>query len=75
MVAALEELIGNHSGLSGEQTDAFNFHPDAMEVPVTRNSQDLKAILKSLVGLPGPTPKPERPAESVVDAHGNHPLK
>jgi hypothetical protein len=26
-VAALEELIGNHGGLGGEQTDAFLFHP------------------------------------------------
>ena len=26
-VAALEELIGNHGGLGGEQTDAFIFHP------------------------------------------------
>src|SRR5690606_8061547 len=26
-VAALEELIGSHGGLGGEQTDAFLFHP------------------------------------------------
>ncbi len=29
-VAALEELIGNHGGLGGEQTDAFLFHPDIL---------------------------------------------
>ena len=44
-VAALEELIGNHGGLGGEQTDAFIFHPGDMEVPETRNSQDFKNIL------------------------------
>jgi uncharacterized membrane protein YvlD (DUF360 family) len=66
-VAALEELIGNHGGLGGEQTDAFIFHPADMEVPETRNSQDMMAILKSRVGLPGPTPLPERPLEPVVD--------
>ncbi len=35
-VAALEELIGNHGGLGGEQTDAFIFHPADMEVMETR---------------------------------------
>ena len=30
-VAALEELIGNHGGLGGEQTDAFIFHPGDMQ--------------------------------------------
>jgi len=29
-VAALEELIGNHGGLGGEQTDAYLFHPGDM---------------------------------------------
>ena len=66
-VAALEELIGNHGGLGGEQTEAFIFHPADMEVPETRNSQEMMAILKSRVGLPGPTPIPERPVEPVVD--------
>ncbi len=37
-VAALEELIGNHGGMGGEQTDAFLFHPGDMVVPETRNS-------------------------------------
>jgi hypothetical protein len=67
-VAALEELIGNHGGLGGEQTDAFIFHPGDMEVPETRNSQEMMAILKSRVGLPGETPKPERPAEEKVNS-------
>jgi len=67
-VAALEELIGNHGGLGGEQTDAFIFHPGDMEVPETRNSQDFKNILDARRGLPGPTPKPERPPEPQVDS-------
>lgn len=62
-VAALEELIGSHGGLGGEQTDAFIFHPGDMEVPETRNSQEFMAILKSRVGLTGPTPVPEHEAE------------
>ena len=66
-VAALEELIGNHGGLGGEQTDAFIFHPGDMEIPETRNSQDFMAVLKARVGLPGPTPLPEIPAEPVID--------
>jgi len=66
-VAALEELIGNHGGLGGEQTDAFIFHPGDMEIPETRNSQDFMAVLKARVGLPGPTPLPEIPVEPVID--------
>ena len=44
-VAALEELIGNHGGLGGEQTDAFLFHPADMQVTPTRNSADVFHIL------------------------------
>jgi len=66
-VAALEELIGNHGGLGGEQTDAFIFHPGDMVVPETRSSQEFKAILDSRRALPGPTPKPERPATTIVE--------
>ena len=66
-VAALEELIGSHGGLGGEQTDAFIFHPGDMQIPETRNSQDVMAILKARVGLPGPTPLPELPEEVKVD--------
>ncbi len=44
-VAALEELIGNHGGLGGEQTDAYMFHPGDMHVPETSNSYEFKSIL------------------------------
>jgi uncharacterized membrane protein YvlD (DUF360 family) len=44
-VAALEELIGNHGGLGGEQTDAFLFHPPDLVVPPTRNAIDVFHIL------------------------------
>jgi len=67
-VAALEELIGNHGGLGGEQTDAFIFHPEDMEVPETRNAYEWKDILDSRRGLAGPTPLPERSAELQVEA-------
>jgi uncharacterized membrane protein YvlD (DUF360 family) len=66
-VAALEELIGNHGGLGGEQTDAYIFHPWDMQVPETRNSYEFKAILDSRRGLPGPTPKPERKITPSVE--------
>ncbi len=51
-VAAMEELIGNHGGLGGEQTDAFLLHPGDMAVPETANSADLFAILDARRGLP-----------------------
>ena len=66
-VAALEELIGNHGGLGGEQTDAYLFHPGDMVVPPTRSSYEFKAILDSRRGLPGTAPKPERPAVEEID--------
>ena len=66
-VAAMEELIGSHGGLGGEQTDAFIFHPGDMEIPETRNSHDFMEVLKSRVGLPGPTPTPEKPVEPKVN--------
>jgi hypothetical protein len=46
-VAALEELVGSHGGVGGEQTDAFIFHPPDMEVPPTRCSTDVFHILNS----------------------------
>jgi uncharacterized membrane protein YvlD (DUF360 family) len=52
-VAALEEMVGSHGGLGGEQTDAFILHPADMHVPPTRNSMDVKAILDARRGLPG----------------------
>jgi uncharacterized membrane protein YvlD (DUF360 family) len=57
-VAALEELIGNHGGLGGEQTDAFLFHPPDVVVPDTRNSTDVFHILNGVRGAPVP-PKVE----------------
>jgi hypothetical protein len=57
-VAALEELIGNHGGLGGEQTDAFIFHPPDITVPDTRNATDVYHILNGVRGAPVP-PKVE----------------
>jgi hypothetical protein len=42
--------------MGGEQTDAYIFHPGDLVVPPTRNSYEIKAILDSRRGLPGPTP-------------------
>jgi len=64
-VAALEELVGNHGGLGGEQTDAFIFHPDDMEVPETTNSTDMFSILDKRRDIPAPPPRPI--AESVEE--------
>jgi uncharacterized membrane protein YvlD (DUF360 family) len=58
-VAALEELIGNHGGLGGEQTDAFIFHPPDLEVPQTRNSIDVFHVLNEHRGTAVPEPEPE----------------
>lgn len=44
-VAAMEELIGSHGGLGGEQTDAFIFHPPDLHVPPTRNATDFFRVL------------------------------
>ncbi len=55
-VAALEELIGNHGGLGGEQTDAFLLHPADMVIPPTRNSVDLFALLNARRNRPAPPP-------------------
>ncbi len=49
-VAALEELVGNHGGLGGEQTDAFVFHPADMAVTETRNATDVFHILNNHLG-------------------------
>jgi uncharacterized membrane protein YvlD (DUF360 family) len=57
-VAAMEELIGNHGGLGGEQTDAFLLHPGDLVVPETTNSADLYAILDARRGLPATERKP-----------------
>lgn len=55
-VAALEELIGSHGGLGGEQTDAFIFHPPDMDVTETRNAVDVFHILNNHRGSPLPPP-------------------
>jgi hypothetical protein len=47
MVAALEELIGVHGGLGGEQTDSFLLHPPDMVVPPTRSSTDVFELLNA----------------------------
>ena len=51
-VAALEELIGNHGGLGGEQTDAFIFHPPSLAVGPTRNAIDVFQILNDFRSQP-----------------------
>jgi uncharacterized membrane protein YvlD (DUF360 family) len=66
-VAALEELIGSHGGMGGEQTDAFLFHPADMEVPETRNSVDVFHILNARRGLPAHAPRAKAgPQEEAV---------
>jgi hypothetical protein len=64
-VAALEELVGNHGGLGGEQTDAFLFHPADMVVPETRCSTDVFHILNDHRNAPLRPPSPE-PVQPVV---------
>ncbi len=66
-VAALEELIGNHGGLGGEQTDAFIFHPADLEVPDTRNSTDVFHILNKHRNAPLPPSPLRKPGPKVVD--------
>ena len=68
-VAALEELIGSHGGMGGEQTDSFLLHPNDMTVPATSNSADLFAILNARRGTPAAQIKPKTKAvEPHVDA-------
>jgi uncharacterized membrane protein YvlD (DUF360 family) len=62
-VAALEELVGNHGGVGGEQTDAFILHPPDLEVPETRNSIDVFHILNNHRGAP----VIERPVEQGAE--------
>ncbi len=66
-VAALEELIGNHGGMGGEQTDAFIFHPRDMDVSATRNSIDVFHILNDRRGAPLPPPEPVEEAVDTED--------
>ena len=53
-VAAMEELIGNHGGLGGEQTDSFLLHPADLYVPPTRCTTDIFPLLNARRGLPVP---------------------
>jgi hypothetical protein len=63
-VAAMEELIGNHGGLGGEQTDAFILHPANVPIPVTSNSADVFHILNGRRGIvPPPAKSIEKPKE------------
>ena len=66
-VAAMEELIGSHGGLGGEQTDAFLFHPADMRVPPTTNSAEVYQILNARRGAPV-IEKPKKIEISQVDA-------
>jgi uncharacterized membrane protein YvlD (DUF360 family) len=68
-VAAMEELIGNHGGMGGEQTDAFLFHPADMTVPATTNSADVYAILNARRDTPAGEIAPKKKAVAPqVDA-------
>lgn len=70
-VAAMEELVGNHGGIGGEQTDAFLFHPPTYDVPPTSNSADVFAILnarRDIAPPPRPRAKPKRQIESWTPA-------
>lgn len=68
-VAAMEELIGNHGGLGGEQTDAFVFHPATFQIPATKNAVDLFHVLNARRGLPA------QAARSVVEELGHREQK
>ena len=65
-VAAMEELIGSHGGMGGEQTDSFLLHPADMIVPATSNSADLFGILNARRGTPAAQIKPK---QKTVEAH------
>ncbi len=67
-VAALEELVGSHGGLGGQQTDAFIFHPADMHIPEIRNSQEIKAVLDARRGLPGSPLEPVEDTEPQVES-------
>ncbi|HZQ08579.1 MAG TPA: phage holin family protein [Anaerolineae bacterium] len=66
-VAAMEELVGNHGGMGGEQTDAFIFHPADFQVPDTNNSLDVFQVLNARRGIPAPE-KIQTPAPRGIDA-------
>ena len=63
-VAAMEELIGSHGGLGGEQTDAFLLHPADLKAPSTKSAVDIFPILDSRRGLAVKIPEP---AQAPID--------
>ncbi len=69
-VAAMEELIGSHGGMGGVQTDAFLFHPAAIQVPPITNATGVFQVLdarRRAPVMPGELPKP------VKEATNSHP--
>ena len=66
-VAAMEELIGNHGGLGGEQTDSFLLHPADMDIPPTRSSVDMFALLDARREQPAPPMRTIVPSNSRDD--------
>lgn len=66
-VAAMEELVGNHGGFGGEQTDAFIFHPPTFTVPETSNSADVFHILNARREI---LPAPGAPQKNVPALRG-----
>ncbi len=66
-VAAMEELIGNHGGLGGEQTDAFILHPKNVLIPETSNSADVFHILNAQRDIAAPA-APPAPALKPIDS-------
>ena len=69
-VAAMEELIGNHGGMGGEQTDAFIFHAPNLKVAPTTNSTDMYHILNRYreEAPQAIAFSPKEPTKSTVDA-------
>ena len=61
-VAAMEELIGNHGGLGGEQTDSFLLHPADLELPAIRSATQLFDVLNARRELPAPAQSVATPA-------------
>jgi hypothetical protein len=60
-VAAFEELVGNHGGLGGLQTEAFILHPGDMEVPDTANATDVFPLVNGRRGTAAPDVVPPCP--------------
>jgi uncharacterized membrane protein YvlD (DUF360 family) len=68
-VAAMEELIGSHGGMGGEQTDAFMLHPGDMPAEPTTNSADVYRILNARRDTPADQIAPKKKAGApVIDA-------